>query len=277
MSTIFDQMYNRYTINTRDDERNAIHEIMQEVTLAAMYREGFFNHAAFYGGTCLRVFHGIKRFLEDMDFSLLRNDESFTLESYFDSIIKEFAAIGRRVDIEKKDKKHFSAIESAFLKDNTEVYDLAFKTEKTVKVKIEIDKNPPLHFDTEHRLLLLPFSFMTRCFSIPCLYAGKMHAFLFRKWKNRVKGRDWYDFEWYVRNNHPLDFNHLKERALQSGNINNTAFTREIFISLLKDRIRKTNIEMVKADVLPFIEDPDTLSIWSSDYFMQLTDMIRFR
>ncbi len=276
MNSIFNQMFNRYTIQTRDDELNAIHEIMQQVTLAALYREGFFNHAAFYGGTCLRIFHGIKRFSEDMDFSLLEKNDSFTLEYYFDSIIKEFTAIGRKVEITKKDKKHISTVESAFLKDNTEMYDLAFKTERTVKVKIEVDKNPPQNFNTEHRLLLLPFSFMTRCFTIPGLYAGKMHALLFRNWRNRVKGRDWYDFEWYVRNNYPLDFNHLKERAIQTGNAIPEEFTKDHFLTLLKNKIEKTNIDMVKADVLPFIQKPEALTIWSTDYFIQLADMIKF-
>lgn len=269
-------MFNRYTIQTRDDELNAIHEIMQQVTLAALYREGFFNHAAFYGGTCLRIFHGIKRFSEDMDFSLLEKSDSFTLEYYFDSIIKEFTAIGRKIEITKKDKKNISNVESAFLKDNTEMYDLAFKTERTVKVKIEVDKNPPQNFNTEHRLLLLPFSFMTRCFTIPGLYAGKMHALLFRNWRNRVKGRDWYDFEWYVRNNYPLDFNHLKERAIQTGNAIPEEFTKDHFLTLLKNKIEQTNIDMVKADVLPFIQEPEALNIWSTDYFIQLADMIKF-
>jgi len=276
MSSIFDQMFSRYTITTRDDELNAIHEIMQQVTLAALYRENFFLEAAFYGGTCLRIFHGMERFSEDMDFSLLTEDPSFTLETYFDAISKEFSALGRKVEITKKNKKHFTPIESAFLKDNTEVYDVAFKTERTVKVKIEVDKTPPLNFDTEHRLLMLPFSFMTRCFTIPCLYAGKMHALLFRNWRNRVKGRDWYDFEWYVRNNHPLDFEHLKERVAQTDTTDGKEFTKEHFVTLLKEKIQKTNIEMVKADVLPFIPDPNKLGIWSTEYFIQMADMVRF-
>jgi hypothetical protein len=156
------------------------------------------------------------------------------------------------------------------------VYDLAFKTERTVKVKIEVDKDPPLNFSTEHRLLLLPFSFMTRCLTLPGLYAGKMHALLFRKWRNRVKGRDWYDFEWYVRNNHSLDFNHLKERVIQTGHATGEEFTRDFFLVQLKQRIKQTNMDMVKADVFPFVKNHENLSIWSTDYFIQLADMIRF-
>lgn len=105
----------------------------------------------------------------------------------------------------EKDKKNFGKVESAFLKDNTDVYDVTFQTEKSIKIKIEVDTCPPLNFKTEQKLLLQPHSFMTRCFTLPDLFAGKMHALVYRAWKNRVKGRDWYDFEWYVRHNIPLD------------------------------------------------------------------------
>ena len=120
--------------------------------------------------------------------------------------------MGRKVEIRKKDKKSFGKVESAFLKDNTNVYDVSFQTEKSIKIKIEVDTDPPLKFSTEQKLLLLPISFMTRCFTLPDLFAGKMHALVFRTWKNRVKGRDWYDFEFYVRRGVPLNYTHLRER-----------------------------------------------------------------
>ena len=186
-------MLSRYPIATKDDLTNATHEVMQQITLAGLYRGGFFDQAAFYGGTCLRIFHGLQRFSEDMDFSLLQADENFTLENYFEQIITEFKAVGKDVEISRKAKSAQTNIESAFLKENTEIYDLKFTTEKRIKIKIEVDTQPPLDFATEYKLLLLPFSFMTRCYSLPDLYAGKMHAFLFRNWKTRVKGRDWYD------------------------------------------------------------------------------------
>lgn len=276
MNSIFDQMISRYPIETRDDELNALHEVMQQITLAALYRNGFFNEAAFYGGTCLRIFHKLERFSEDMDFSLVKTNNNFTLEPYFEAITREFISLGRKVEIARKEKKAVSKVESAFLKDNTEVYNIAFQTERSIKIKIEVDKDPPLNFQTESKLLMLPFSFMTRCFTMPCLYAGKMHALLFRNWRNRIKGRDWYDFEWYVRNNHPLNFVHFKERALQSGNINKNQFSKEQFISLLKEKIKCTKIEMVKADVQPFIKNQEALEIWSTDYFLQLAEMIIF-
>jgi len=271
--SVFDQMMARYEIKSHDDKRNATQEVMQEITLAGLYRSGFFEKAAFYGGTCLRIFHSMPRFSEDMDFSLVAKDDSFNLEGYISAIVAEFKAMGRDVIIIKKTKSISSNIESAFLKDNTEIYDLTFQTERSIKVKIEVDINPPPGFLTEQKLLLLPFSFMTRCFVLPDLFAGKMHALLFRNWKARVKGRDWYDFEWYVRNQVPLNFNHLKERTSQFNGID---MSKHDFIDKLRLRLSAADINLVKRDVSPFIKDKRELEIWSNDYFLQLADMLMY-
>jgi predicted nucleotidyltransferase component of viral defense system len=273
---VFDTMLSRYEIITNDDYTNALHEVMQQIALAGLYRGGFFEHAAFYGGTCLRIFYKLDRSSEDVDFSLLQPNKEFKLEDYFQPIINEFTALGREVVIIKKEKKNESNVESAFLKDDSAIYNLQFRTERSVKIKIELDINPPLGFSTESKLLLLPYSFMTRCYTLPSLYAGKMHALLFRKWNNRVKGRDWYDFEWYVKNNVGLDFTHFCQRTLQFESENMEQMTPESFKKLLKEKIASTNMVMVKADVKPFIKDPGQLEIWSVDYFTQLVDMIIF-
>lgn len=266
--TIYEQMLARYT----GDERKAHQEVMQQIALAGLYRAGFFEHAAFYGGTCLRIFHGLQRFSEDMDFSLLQPNDTFHFESFFPTIIQEFELAGRKVEITKKDKRNFGKVESAFLKDTTDVYDLSFQTEKSLKIKIEVDVNPPLHFQTEQKLLMQPYSFMTRCFTLPDLFAGKMHALVFRNWKNRVKGRDWYDFEWYVRNGIQLSWSHLHERILQ---FNGEDMTQEHFMSLLLERLQTTNIDQVKADVEHFVLNRQELEIWSNDYFVQVAHLIQ--
>lgn len=273
MSEIFDSMLSAYPVRTSDDKRNAVYEVMQQVILAGLYRGGFFKEAAFYGGTCLRIFHGLKRFSEDMDFSLLKKDPEFSLEKYFPAITEECRSLGREVSITKKDKKNFGKVESAFLKDNTDVYNISFQTEQSLKIKIEVDTLPPLGFQTEQRLLMTPFSFLTRCFTLPNLYAGKMHALTFRQWKNRVKGRDWYDFEWYVRNRVPLNFEHLQMRTKE---FNGVDLTKDSFLEMLKERISVTDISSVKQDVIPYIVDKRELELWSNDYFLQLVDMIRF-
>ena len=272
--TIFDQMLGRYEIKTGQEKRNAINEVMQEIALAGLYRGGFFDKAAFYGGTCLRVFHGLPRFSEDMDFSLTEKNVEFNIENYFPAVIEEFKASGREVLITKKEKKVQTKVESAFLNDNTEMYDLSFKTEKEIKIKIEVDTDPPLGFLTEQKLSLMPFSFMTRCFTLSDLYAGKMHALIFRNYKSRVKGRDWYDFEWYVRHDIPLNFPHFQIRAKE---FNGLDIDNEEFIKMLKEKIGTTDINMVKRDVMPFIQNPAELDIWSNDYFLQLADRIKYR
>ena len=188
--TVFESMMSAFPVQTDADYQNALHEVMQKITLAGLYRRDFFKRAAFYGGTCLHFFYGLPRFSEDMDFSLLQADPNFTLSEYFDAITAEFRALGREVVITRKQKKRQAAIESAFLKDTTDIYNLSFQTERKVRIKIEVDILPPLDFATESHALMLPFSFMTRCFNLPCLYAGKIHALLFRDWKQRVKGRD---------------------------------------------------------------------------------------
>ena len=270
---IFNQMLSAYEQTTEQQKRNAIFEINQQVILAGLYHGGFFDLAAFYGGTCLRIFHGLQRFSEDMDFSLLASNENFDFTNYFQPINDEFAMIGRKVEIKKKDKKNFGKVDSAFLKDNTDVYDVTFQTEKSIKIKIEVDTQPPLKFNTEQKLLMLPESFMARCFTLPDLFAGKMHALVYRAWKNRVKGRDWYDFEWYIRHQIPLDFTHLAERALQ---FNGEDITKNSFFEKLKERLSSADINQVKADVLPFVRNTRELDIWSNDYFLTLADMIKF-
>lgn len=273
MNALYEKMLSAYDQSTDQARRNAIYEVSQQIVLAGLSDGGFFDKAAFYGGTCLRIFHGLNRYSEDMDFTLLKEDESFNFEQYFQPIINQFALVGRTVEITKKNKKGFGKVESAFLKDNTDVYDISFQTEKSIKIKIEVDTLPPLKFSTEQKLLLLPKSFMSRCVALPDLFAGKVHALIFRAWKNRVKGRDWYDFEWYVRNRVPLNFEHLQERIRQ---FNGTEMNLDEFKTALKERLSGTDINQVKADILPFLNNPRELDIWSNDYFEQMADMIIF-
>lgn len=252
---------------------NAEQEVCQKIALAGLHRGGFFDHAAFYGGTCLRMFYGLPRFSEDMDFSLTQKRDDIHLENYFDAIREEFNLAGFDITITKKEKKAFGKVESAFLKENTEAYDIKFQTKKTVKVKIELDTDPPLLFNTEQKLLMQPYSFMVRCFTLPDLYAGKMHALVYRAWHRRVKGRDWFDFEWYVRNGVPLSFRHLQERIRE---FNGAIVSPEEFMDQLRKKIVETDIENVKHDVIPYIEPNQQrdLDIWSNEYFLMLVDKI---
>lgn len=273
--TTFESMLATYQQGDSTATPNAEQEVCQKIALAGLHRGGFFEHAAFYGGTCLRLFHGLPRFSEDMDFSLVEKRDDIHLENYFQSIRDEFSIAGFDVEITKKEKKTFGRVESAFLKENTEAYDIKFQTRKLIKVKIELDTDPPLMFKTEHKLLLKPYSFMTRCFALPDLYAGKMHALVYRAWQNRIKGRDWYDFEWYVRNEVPLDFMHLQSRIKE---FSGKDVGKELFMSHLREKLATADIENVKQDVFPYLVESQRgeLDIWSNDYFLQLADMMKF-
>lgn len=268
-----------YQPKTDRDYKQALREIMQQITLAGLYRGGFFEKAAFYGGTALRIFYGLNRFSEDLDFSLLQNDENFHLENYLKAIEDEFTGQGMSVSIKKKEKSVQSNVESAFLKSETLWSELVLETvlphfglKETVglKIKIEVDTKPPLGFATEEKLLLKPFSFYVKSFVIEDLFAGKMHALLFRKWEKNVKGRDWYDMEWYIRRGTSLNLEHFLLRAKDSGDWQKETMTEEEFLKLLNDRIETVNLETAKNDAKRFISDPKTLDIWSKDYFKDL-------
>lgn len=268
---IFTTMLNAHKALTDVNEQNALYETMQQVALAGLYRGGFFKVAAFYGGTCLRQFHQLGRYSEDMDFTLTRKIPNFRFEDYFPYIVEEAKALGREVEIKKKDKVNFGRVESAFLKDTTDVYNLKFQTEKSLKIKV--DTNPPLGFETEQLPLLLPYSFHVQCLTLPYLFAGKMHALVYRAWKTRVKGRDWYDFEWYVRHQIPLNWKHLHDRIFE---FTGEDVPREAFVDALRQRLTITNIEDVKKDVTGFVINPHELDTWTNDYFLYLASKINW-
>jgi hypothetical protein len=170
-----------------------------------------------------------------------------------------------------KSKSAPRAIISAFLKPSTTIVQLAVSGTKELKNKLEVDTDPPLGFNTEEQLLLQPYSFYVKCFSLPDLFAGKMHAVLFRQWQQRVKGRDWFDLEWYVRQGIPLHLDHLAERARQSGHWpGDQPFTAGTLESLLIDRINSLDVGQARLDIERFIADPRPLEIWTRQYFIQI-------
>jgi hypothetical protein len=262
----------------------ALREIMQEIALSGLQRADFFNHAAFYGGTALRIFHGLNRFSEDLDFSLLKKEPDFEFGPYFDAIIAEFASVGIKVSLTQKMKSAISHVDSAFLRSDTSWNELVFENtipqinlsfKPIIKIKLEIDTHPPLGFRTENLLLTKPFSFYVNCFTLPDLFAGKMHALLFRKWKNRVKGRDWYDLEWYLKKGVEVNLFHFYQRASESNDWEGDAMSKEQLIDLLKQRIASVNFENIKEDIVRFIPNPEVLNIWSAAYFSTLAERIK--
>jgi len=266
--TLFDQMVAELKAGSFVREDNAVHEVMQQIALAGLARGGFFEKAAFYGGTCLHLLHGMDRFSEDMDFSLLLPDRGFRFEDYFPAIVEEFKMAGKDVEIKMKHKGQPSAIESAFLKETSDVFDIGFTMEKRLKVKIEVDIDPPPKFSTEMKLVDLPRKCWVRSYDLPGLYAGKVSAALFRKWKSRVKGRDWYDVAWYIQHRVELDLVHLVERAKESDPTADVS-TREKLLEAFDAQIDSVDFENAKQDVLPYLKDPTEVDIWSRAFFKE--------
>jgi len=275
---------NDYKPANQQEAKDALREIMQEIALAGLYRAGFFEKAAFYGGTALRIFYGLDRFSEDLDFSLLIVEPDFSLNKYQDAIVHEFEALGMQVTIREKQKTNKTNIDSAFLKSETIWRELVLESiipqnglnqVANITIKLEVDREPPMGFETEEKLLLRPFSFYVKCLTLPNLFAGKMHALLFRKWGTNVKGRDWYDMEWYIRKGVPLNLNHFVNRAKDSGDWDKDTITEAEFRQLLAERIDQVKMDYVINDIRRFIREPKVLEIWSPFYFHQLADLLK--
>lgn len=280
------QMLAKYEPKSVDDSVRALREIIQEVALLGLWRAKFFEHAAFYGGTALRILYGLDRFSEDLDFSLLEPSSAFNLAKYSASLEEELLAFGFNVRVEMVDKAVKSAVQSAFLKANTRSEllvieageDLAgqIAAGQVLKVKIEVDTDPPPSFATQTRYLLKPIPFAVRCYALPDLFAGKMHALLFRRWKNRVKGRDWYDFVWYAANHPRLNLGHLEQRMRQTGHWSGVErLLPAAFSKLLYEAIERLDVNQARNDVAPFVKDQQVLAIWSRDFFHDVAGRIQ--
>ena len=286
MNTVITEMLNQYHADGLTDKNNAVKEIMQEIVLCGLSRAGFFQKAAFYGGTALRIFYGLDRFSEDLDFSLVAPDPTFELSSYFPTLKKEVASYGLNVDISEKEKTKESAIRSAFLKGNTKEHMLLFYSSdsaaagigknETIKIKFEVDTNPPAGASFEHKYRLLPAPYDISLYDMPSLFAGKAHAVICRAWKNRIKGRDLYDYVFYLSRNASLNVEHLKARLVQSDAWEADApFTIDDAKKLLCARFATIDYAQAKEDVRPFIKDTASLNLWSADFFQQITDGLK--
>ena len=286
MNNIIEQMIGRYEPASLYDRKNAMKEVIQEIVLCGLSRADFFKKAAFYGGTALRVFYGLDRFSEDLNFSLLKPDPVFELSAYFPALKKEAEAFGLRVDISEKEKNKKSNIQSAFLKGNTKEHLLKFYSDESllssvpsnevIKIKFEIDTDPPAYAGFEHRYRLQPAPYEISLYDAPSLFAGKVHAVICRAWQSRVKGRDLYDYVFYLSQGIPVNLRHLNARLVQSGYIGSDLRCTEKYIKdILYDRFADIDYEQAKEDVLPFIKDSSSLKLWNREFFRQITDGLK--
>ncbi len=282
MNSLISQMISKYQLQSKEDYVNALKEVVQEIALSALARSDFFDHAAFYGGTALRIFYGLDRFSEDLDFSLIEKKD-FDLSKYFKILEDTFKLYGFSFKAQIKDKTKMSNIQSAFLKGNTlehimlieanhKVLDFIQK-EEVIKIKLEIDINPPSGATYEFKYGLFPYPYKVRVFDQESLFAGKIHALLCRDWKQRVKGRDLYDYLFYISNKINPNLTHLKERLIESKKwVSSKEFTLADLKELLLQRFEEINYEQAKEDVISFIAEPSKLDLWSEEFFKAVTN-----
>jgi predicted nucleotidyltransferase component of viral defense system len=284
--TIIQQMVNQYHPKTLEDQKNAIKEVLQEVVLAGLSKTDFFTHAAFYGGTALRIFYGMDRFSEDLDFSLLATDDTFDINKYLKPISEIVKSLGLNFEVSRKDKTMDSNIDSAFIKGNTRetliaIYPNSADSSRIthnekIMIKFEVDVNPPMYAQTEIKFRLLPFPYQVRVYDQKSLFAGKIHAVIARSWKNRVKGRDLYDYIFYLNLDTKVNLKHLEARLKQTKTIEeDVILSKELLIEILDRRFEHINYDLAKSDIRPFIKDQNHLDIWSSEFFKSITRDIK--
>lgn len=285
MNQAIREMLSKYQIANSKEAENALKEILQEIALLGLQRANFFEKAAFYGGTALRVLYSLPRYSEDLDFTLFKPDREFSLAPYFSAIEKELEAYGFQVKIERVEKKVVGKIESAFIKANTKIHFLKISSLKQfetsiqantkLQIKFEVDIDPVVNFEYETRYILAPISFPVLSLKKPDLFAGKIHALLFRRWKNRIKGRDFYDYVWYLKNKVPVHLEYLHRKAVQSGHCkDNDLRNLKQLKSCLHERFQSIDFAKAKEDVLPFIKDASELSLWNAHFFTQITEQL---
>ncbi len=285
MNEAIARMLARYACRRVEDYVRALREILQEIALLGLWRSKFFEKAAFFGGTALRILHGMGRYSEDLDFSLLKPMHSFDISRYSDALQREIRSFGFEVTVTKSEKSTATPGQSTFLKVDTLKHLLVIETAEEIarqiprgqvlKIKIEIDTDPPPGFNTESRFLLQPIPFSVRVFVVPDLFAGKMHAILCRQWKSRVKGRDWYDLVWYAANHPQLHLFHLEQRMIQSGHLKrNEHLNQEKFCNLMSTAIEKLNVDQARKEVEPFVKNPEALQVWSKEFFHDVAGRI---
>jgi len=285
MHNVIEQMISKYEINNMQDEINALKEIIQEIVLSGLSRGDFFEEAAFYGGTALRIFHNLDRFSEDLDFALLTPNKEFDLSKYFTYIKKELNAYGLNLEISTKEKKKESNIVSAFISGNTLEHILRFFPNeenykydhilKNIKIKFEIDINPPLGATYEQQYKLLPSPHQVRLYDKESLFAGKIHAILCRNWQIRTKGRDLYDYIFFLANETKVNIELLKNKLINSKFIEqNSEFNLDVLKKLLIKKFMEIDYNDALEDVIPFIKNIDCLNILNKDFFITITEKL---
>ena len=286
MNSVIETMLGKYGPKNNEERENAAKEIIQEIALAGLSHGGFFEKAAFYGGTCLRIFYGLNRFSEDLDFALLKKDPDFRLSEYFAALEREFASYGIEIHVEEKKKTMDTEIQSAFLKGNTLTLMMTFFPEsedakkiisnQKMKIKFEVDTDNPEGGRTETKFRFLPAPYEVKVFDEPTLFAGKIHAIICRNYKNHVKGRDYYDYLFYIGKGSSFNLTYLENKLKSTGTLDqNEKLALEKTKEMLKARFEVVDYESAKEDVSNFISDKEGLKLWKKELFLTTLENLK--
>lgn len=275
LSDVIKSRLAEYSLTSPEEEWGAIREIVQELALAALSQSGLFKYAAFQGGTCLRIIHGLSRFSEDLDFVLLEEDSHFEWGTYAATMAKEFRAFGLDVSIQDRSKLG-STIKTAFIKQDSVGQILTFKFARTrsqtqtIRIKLEVDSRPPAGAAYEMKMINFPYPSPINVHDLPSLFAGKCHALLCRGY---TKGRDYFDLLWYLRRQTPLNLALLQNALVQTGPWQSTRLQIDLpwVVDNLKQVIQKTDLKLAALDVKRFLKPLESrgLEAWSQEYFLQ--------
>ncbi len=256
------------------EEEQALREIAQEIILAGLGRTDFFGHAGFHGGTCLRIFHGLNRFSEDLDFMLRAPDETFRLGSYLEKVRDELTAYGYALEIDDRSRVG-EAVRKAFLKDQSlgSFLTLNYRPQagplRKLRIKLEVDTHPPAGAAYAMPVLDYPFPSAIRVLDLPSLFAGKIHALLCRHY---LKGRDWYDFVWYTAKRTPINHSLLSAALDQQGPWAGTSPSTddEWCIAALTAAIKTVDWRQAREDVRRFLKPIElpSLDLWSAEFLL---------
>lgn len=284
MTTVIEQMLSEYTNNTLEEEENAIKEILQELLLCSLAKAGFFEEAIFCGGTALRIFYNLNRFSEDLDFSLKAPNNNFSLTQYMEKVKKQMKGYGIDIEIKENKDNDKKTIKSAFLNANKIEQYLYFhskfdikgiRKEEKLKIKLEVDSNPPKGGTYESKASVVPEYYKATIYDLGSLFAGKVHSILCRFWDNRVKGRDLYDYVFYISKKVKINIPFLENAMKQTGQLEEKETLNIAKVKkLLKDKFKIINYTLAKQDALPFINNVSELDSWNEEMFISITDLI---
>lgn len=278
---LIEEMIKQYNPETTEEVKAALKEILQSIVLVGLSRSGFFNKASFCGGTALRIFYGLNRYSEDLDFTLNEKEENFNFEQYFKTINEVALSYGLELEISYKTKKIDTPIESAFAKPNTYQTLIKLKVnsnltkylhkDELMKVKFEVDCYPSFGFNVESKWLDNPEYASVNVLDLPSLFAGKIHAILCRTYKNNVKGRDYYDFLFFIRKRVKPNLEFLKNKLIEKGKLTiNDEFNNDIVKQMLINKIKTVDFAQIKNDAQKFIFKNENLDYFSRELFIDM-------